>query len=45
MTYTTTRVYGSHQPAPQAMMRATPPTDLAERVEARKEAQEDQVIR
>jgi hypothetical protein len=42
MAYTTTRVYGSSQPRPQAMMRADPPTDFMGKVEVRKE---DQVIR
>ena len=42
MAYTTTRVYGSSQPRPQAMMRADPPTDSMGKVEVRKE---DQVIR
>lgn len=42
MGYTTTRVYGSSQPRPQAMMQAIPPTDFVGKAEVRKE---DQVIR
>jgi hypothetical protein len=42
MGYTTTRVYNSSQPGPQAMMRAAPPTDSMGTAEVRTE---DQVIR